>query len=119
MKYTNELQKQIVEQLQADDRFYYHGYTGTFFFMSYEKGEPEYCSFPTEDLKRLHSGKNPSGVRILIFSESNTELVNYKIEIYLNSYCEWYTFFEGWVDNIEEFNIIFKAVGLSKINLVD
>lgn len=113
MKFTNNLQKQLVEYLMTNKRFVYHGYTGTYFFMSYEKGEPGYNSYPYTDFKRLHSGKNPSGVRILIFSEEDTELVNLKIEIYLNSYCEWTTFFEGWIDNMEEFEIIFKAVGLN------
>lgn len=36
----------------------------------------------------------------------------FKIDIYLNSYCEFFTMFEGWVDSLDELKTIIKCVGI-------
>lgn len=66
------------------------------------------------DLHREQSGKSLALVRILVFSNTGkkeTE-VNLKIELYLNSYCTWDTFFEGWITSIDNLKTILQSVGL-------
>jgi hypothetical protein len=114
MEYQNKLQQEIVEQLSKDVRFYYHGYTGTFFFRTIGEVDKE-DSFSGDflELNKRQSDKSLAKVRFYIHTDRfETKECHFKIEMYLNSYCDWDTFFEGWVESIEEFNLILKSVGL-------
>lgn len=114
MKYKNDLQKEIVEYLLRDERFHYIGYTGTHWITTYEKGDKYEGSYIEVDEHRLHSGKGLAKVRFLVFSQDDSPLQNMKIELSLNSYCEWDTFFEGWVDSLDELKLIMKCLGLGR-----
>ena len=41
---------------------------------------------------------------------------NCTIELYLNSYCTWDTFFEGYISNLETLKIIFNCIGIPYID---
>lgn len=111
MKFSNALQKEIVEYLLSDKRFFYLGFTGTHFISSWEKGDEDKGNFI--DLKKDHSSKSSAKVEIHIYTNmySNRE-VEFKIILYLVSYYEWETFFEGWAENLDEFKMVLKMVGL-------
>jgi hypothetical protein len=111
MKFSNDLQKEIVEYLLSDNRFSYIGYTGTHFIASWHKGDIQRGDFIP--LKKDHSGKSSAKVEILVFPDtySATE-VNLEIKLYLPSYLEWDTFFEGYVENIDELKLVMKMIGL-------
>jgi hypothetical protein len=79
-------------------------------------------SFTKEDkysmieLLKPHSWKTLGKIRILYFiNEYPEEYTGYEfhIEIYLNSDCEFYTMFEGWVDSTEELKTILKCIGIN------
>lgn len=103
------VREQIIDYLHTDERFYHHGKTVTDFFMSWEKGDKYQGDFL--DLKKSHSGKTLAKAQILVFT-NDCEEVELKVELYLNSYLEWETFFEGWVENLDEFKTVLKMVGL-------
>lgn len=112
MKCKNKLQEDIITYLLQDERFHYIGYTGTHWFATYRKDDEYKGSFIDLNENKLQSGKGLAKVRFAIFSEDDTEFVNFKIEMELNSYASWDTFFKGWVENIEEFETVLKCVGL-------
>lgn len=119
IKWDSPLQKEVVDYLLTLSRkerpeerlFYYTGCTGTIWL----SGNPESSEAVSKftELYRTHSGKGLVGVRVLVYSNNYDEKeVNLKIELYLNSYCEWDTFFEGWITSIDNLKIILQSVGL-------
>lgn len=111
MKFSNDLQKEIVEYLLSDNRFYYIGYSGTHFIASWYKGDTTKGNFIP--LNKAHSGKTSAKVEILIFTDNyETNEVELTIKLYLPSYLQWDTFFDGWVENLEEFKLVMKMLGL-------
>lgn len=111
MKYSNNLQKECLNYILNDGRFFYIGYTGTHFIATWEKGDKSEGVFI--DLKKEHSAKTLAKVKISFFDDRyNTSEVEFKIEMYLNSHCTWEMVFEGWVENIKEFKLAIKMVGL-------
>lgn len=111
MKFSNELQEEIFNLLSEDKRFNYNGSTTTHFFCTWEKVDESEGNFI--DLKKSHSEKTLAKVKVLLFTDrfENKE-VEFKIEMYLNSYCEWETICEGWAENLDEFKTALKIVGL-------
>lgn len=100
----------IKQLLEEDDRFYYHGNGNNLgVFASYKKGEKEYEGMI--DLKKDLGQKGYGTVRIFLFKEDKQGL-ELKIEIYLPSYCQYYTFFEGFIENEIEFNLVLKMLGI-------
>ena len=111
MKYDSVLQENCIGLLLSDGRFRYNGYTGTHWITTWEKGDEDQGGLV--DLCREHSLKSLAKIRVLVFSNRYSEEgLNFKIELNLSSYCEWETFFEGWVDSLDEFRLILKSVGI-------
>jgi hypothetical protein len=111
MKFSNDLQKEIVEYLLSDKRFFYLGFTGTHFISSWEKGDEDKGDFIA--LKKDHSAKSLAKVEICIYADNyGSKEVEFKIRLYLVSYYEWETFFEGWAENLDEFKMAMKMIGL-------
>ena len=118
MNFSNDLQKEIVEYLLSDSRFFYIGYNGTHFISSWEKGDKEEGDFIY--LKKDHSGKSSAKVEINIYTDKyDSKEVEFKIRLYLTSYFEWETFFEGWAENLEEFKLAIKMVGLQQFRITN
>lgn len=62
-----------------------------------------------------HSYKTGGHALVRYYYNEYPELYSgheFKIEMWINSYCEWYDVFEGWVDSIDELKTIFKCVGI-------
>lgn len=119
IKWDSPLQKEVVDFLLTipvkdkpeEKLLHFNGYSGTIWLSGNPKSSEDVSQF--YELYRTHSGKSLAGVRILVYSNVYKEAdVNLKIELYLNSYCEWYTFFDGWIPDITELKTILQSVGL-------
>ena len=112
MKYDNSLQEDIVNHFHNRDDFYYHGYTGTHWFNSWKKGEEKHIVRS----KKPHGGKYSISTQVAVYSNRLKEDEQYgvemKIDMYLWEYQTEETMFQGWVESIEELEVILKSVGL-------
>lgn len=63
------------------------------------------------DLKKNIGKKGLAQVKVT-FLEETSEGVEIKIEMELASYCEWETFFEGFVDNESDFERVLIMIGI-------
>lgn len=112
MKYDNKLQEEVVNFFQNREGFHLHGYTGTFFFGTWPKGEEEFQITS----KKPHGDKDSISARVSIYSnrypENDVHGVEMKIEMYMWGYQTDEVVFQGWVESIAELEIILKAVGL-------
>lgn len=67
------------------------------------------------ELTKPHSWKTLGKIRVYYYINEYPELFSgheLSIQIALNSYLEWDTFFEGWVDDIDQLKLVFKMVGI-------
>ncbi len=110
-KYDNDLQKEIVYYLNSNDTFFFHGYTGTFFFMTWDKGAKK---FPITSKKP--NGDNSISATINVFSNIHEEHSKYGVELSISIFLWRFQtdelMFQGWVESLEEFKTVLKAVGL-------
>ena len=112
MKYDNKLQEEIIQYMNNNQNFHNHGYTGTHFYNTWEKGkEPNSIKS-----KKPHGDKDNISASVLIYSnrykENEKYGVEFRIDMYMFGYQSEETVFQGWAENLEEFKIIIKAVGL-------
>ena len=63
-------------------------------------------------LKKHLAGKGYGSFEIQLFQE-NEQGVEIKIKMYVPSYCEWNTFFEGFVENENDFIRLMVMLGLN------
>ncbi len=69
-----------------------------------------------------HANKDFGCVKVLWFGfdqkdgQIGKRQANCKIELYLNSYYTWDTFFEGYVPNLATLKIILDCIGIPYIN---
>ena len=116
-KIKNELQQEIIEFLESDNRFEYQWLMigGNSFTTSNYNKESENCDFI--ELKLPFSGKTLAAVKIHLYNDWDydepKDAVKVKIEMYLNSYNMWETFFEGWIWTLDEFKFILKSLGIN------
>jgi hypothetical protein len=112
MKFDNNLQEEVFNYLSSLEIFYFKGYTGTFFFQTWEKGQEK---FPITSIVP-HGEKNNISATIYLYSNRIKENEKYgveiKIEMYMWGFQSEEPVFQGWVTNIDELKIILKAVGL-------
>ena len=112
MKYDNKLQEIIVEYMDNHKLFFKHGYSGTHFYSTWEKGKERFII----DSKKPHGDKTSISSEILIYSnryKENEEYgVEFKIKMYMWGYQSDEVVFQGWAESLEEFKIILKSVGL-------
>lgn len=112
MKFDTPLQKEIVDYLNSREDLFFHGYTGTHFYKTWERGKDKFIVTS----KRPHGDKDSISAEIYIYSnryeENNKYGVEFKIDMYMWGYSSDETVFQGWAENLEEFKIILKAVGL-------
>lgn len=77
------------------------------------KGKEEGSRFI--DLLRPHSWKTLGKVRIYYYvNEYPDDFTGheFKIDIMLNSYCEWEPMFEGWIEQVVGLEFIFNCLGI-------
>jgi|SRR5690606_13721612 len=112
MKFDNKLQEDVFNYFNSRDDFYFHGYSGTFFFRTWKKGDEKHQI----ESKKPHGDKNSISATIYIYSNRYPENEKYgvemKIEMYMWEYQSEETVFQGWVENIDQLKIICNAVGL-------
>lgn len=112
MKFDSKLQENIFNYFTNRKDFHFHGYTGTFFFNTWEKGKEKEIIHS----KKPHGDKDMISASVLIYSNRYPENVKYgvemKIEMYMWGYQSKETVFQGWVENIEQLKVICNAVGL-------
>jgi hypothetical protein len=112
MKFDNKLQEDVFNYFNSRGDFHFHGYTGTFFFRTWEKGKDKHQI----DSKKPHGDKDSISATIYIYSNRYHENEKYgvemKIEMYMWGYQSEETVFQGWVENIDQLKIICNAVGL-------
>ena len=112
MKFDNKLQEDIFNYFTSREDFYFHGYTGTFFFNTWKKGKEKEIIHS----KKPHGDKDMISASVLIYSNRYPENKKYgvemKIEMYLWGYQSEETVFQGWIENIEQLKVICNAVGL-------
>lgn len=112
MKFKNKLQEDIFNYFNTRNDFHFHGYTGTFFFNSWEKGGEKY------QLKSLRPHGNCTSIStsVRIYANDYSEFDKYGVEIaiemYLWSYQTEEIVFQGWVESIEQLETICTCVGL-------
>lgn len=99
------------EKLNSDHRFHYHGKAANGgVWMTRPKGTDDGQGMI--DLKKPHSGKRTGEVRVYFYGIDDDGL-EMKIEIYLPSYCEYYTFFEGFIETENDFDRVFVMLGIN------
>lgn len=79
------------------------------------KGEDAELNAPFRKLAKPHSWKTLAKIRVYYFINEYPGIWSgheIKIEMKLNSYLEWDSVFEGWVDDVDELILIFKTVGI-------
>ncbi len=112
MEYENKLQENIVNYFMDRDDFYYHGYTGTFFFNTWKKGKEK----ESIRSKKPHGDKDSISASVLIYTnryEENKKFgVEFKIQMYMWGYQSEEEVFQGWAEGVEDVKLICKAVGL-------
>lgn len=112
MKFDNKLQEDIVAYFKNREDFYFHGYTGTYFFRTWKLGEDKYIIRS----KKPHGDKDMISASVNIYSNNYEENSKYgvevKIEMYMWGYQSDETVFQGWIESIHELEIILKSVGL-------
>ena len=112
MKFDSKLQEDIFNYFTNREDFHFHGYTGTFFFNTWEKGKEKEIIHS----KKPYGDKDMISVSVLIYSNRYPENVKYgvemKIEMYMWGYQSEEPVFQGWVENIEQLKVICNAVGL-------
>lgn len=112
MRFDNKLQENVFNYFNNRSDFYFHGYTGTFFFNTWKKGEDKQQIIS----KKPHGDKDSVSTTVLIYSNRYPENEKYgvemKIEMYMWGYQTEEVVFQGWVENINDLEIICKAVGL-------
>jgi hypothetical protein len=100
--------------LQDDERFHYIGRGANLgCYSTIPKGENESAGF-INFTKNL--GKKGFGSVTILFHKEDTEGLEIKIDVYLPSYCDTYTFFEGFLESIEDFDCILRMLGIKKNN---
>lgn len=105
------LTTQISDILNADDRFHYKGRGANLGVWLTTDNEEA----PTE-LIRLHknlASKGYGAFKITLFNE-NIQGLELKIEMFVPSFCEWETFFEGFIQTKEDFNRVLIMLGINK-----
>lgn len=92
----------VKKKLRSDDRFEYLG-----------RGNNEgvWESEKFLDLKKKIAKKGIAKVRVLLYKQDK-EGLELKIEMQVISHYEWETMFEGFVENENEFELIFKCLGI-------
>jgi hypothetical protein len=78
------------------------------------KGKEE--GSPFLDLLKPHSWKTFGQAKIYYYINEYPESYDgheIRIELRLNSYLEWDTVFEGWIDTLDEFKTILKCIGIN------
>jgi hypothetical protein len=103
----NKLYEKCKSILESDDRFYYRGRGANLgVYSTSENQEVGFINF-TKNLAR----KGYGAVTITFFEESK-EGLEIKLDVYLPSYCEENTFFEGFLESIEDFNSVLRMLGI-------
>ena len=112
MRFDNALQKDIFNWFSNRSDFYFHGYTGTFWFNTWAKGDDKFAITS----KKPHGYKDLISATVAIYSNRYPENEKYgvemKIEMYMWGYQSEEVVFQGWVEDIECLETICKAVGL-------
>lgn len=112
MKFDTQLQESIIDYLNSREDMFNHGYTGTYFFKTWPKGEERFSI----KSKKPHGDKDDISAEINVFSNRYEENKKYGVEISIEMYHWGYQseefMFQGWVESLEEFKIILKSVGL-------
>ena len=68
------------------------------------------------DLLHLHKDIGKKGLgKVRIWVRADTcDGIDLKIEIYLSSYCEWDTFFEGFLENLDDYHRVLVMLGINE-----
>lgn len=117
---TEKLRVLINDKLEQDGRFNrFKGGVGSDIWSTTDSllnadGEEEVLG---EFIRFKHElgGKGYGVVRITVYNPAtnyNEGRIEMKIEISISSYCEWETFFEGFLSSPEDYHHIFKMIGL-------
>lgn len=70
--------------------------------------DPEYPSGVLTELTKIHSHKTLAHVKIYYWGLDESM----KIELYLNSYNEWESFFEGYIKSVHDLQFIIDCIGI-------
>lgn len=112
INFDNKLQEDIFHYFSNSGDFYFHGYTGTFSFRTWDVGQKKY---PITS-KKPHGNKDTISATVSIFSNSYPDNDKYgveiKIEMYMWGYQTEEVVFRGWVEDIEQLKTVCHAVGL-------
>ena len=114
MKFDNKLQENIFNYFTSREDFHFHGYAGTFFFKTWEKGEEKKIIHS----KKPHGDKDMISASVLIYSNRYHENEKYgvemKIEFNKGSYLDvFYQIFSNEMKNNSE--IILKGNGATEV----
>lgn len=100
----NDLLQQVKEIINSDNRFHYIGRAAN--EGVWETDPDSFITF-SKNIARKGYGK----ARLTIFQQNENGL-EIKIQIYIPSYCEWDTFFEGFLETIDDYHTIIKLIGI-------
>lgn len=70
------------------------------------------------DLNVTHANKDQCAIKVYYFGQDLPEgqkgkkAGNLKVELYLISFYEWETFFEDYIENLQDLKFIFNSLGI-------
>ena len=96
--------EEVKQLIDKDSRFKHIGRGNNLGLYSTDKND--YIDF-----NKPIGGKSFGRATIFLFKEDANGL-NIKIEVWLPSYCEDYTLFEGWLESPKDFTTIMRLVGI-------
>jgi len=100
----------VKAKLNSDIRFHFHGKgNNEGVWATREKGDDD-CGVMI-NLKKNLAKKGFGAFEIFLFKEDE-EGLEFLIRMYVPSHCEWYTFFEGFAENENDFDRVMVMLGL-------
>lgn len=101
----------IKAKLDSDARFHFLGRgANEGVWATREKGEEGCGNFI--ELKKNLAKKGYGAFEIYLYEETE-QGVEFKVRMYVPSYCEWDTFFEGFLENENDFERVMIMLGLN------
>lgn len=103
--------EKIKEKLNADKRFNFLGRgANQGVWATRERGSDEIGEYI--QLKKDLAQKGYGAFEIYLFKESDQGL-EFKVRMYVPSYCEWDTFFEGFAESENDFDRVLVMLGIN------
>lgn len=105
-----EMNDQIIEFLNSNFHKIHKNPCTWVSYTSYDE-DPDYPTEPMLNLTKSHAHKDLAHIKIYYFGLEQSV----KLELRLMSYCEWESFFEGYISSLNDLKFIMDCIGIPHI----